>query len=184
MKDNERKRVWSHSSPKSSPPKKVSTSHCDHEEPGMVWLVLLCENKQLKTCYGCKNAIEDDNPECMSVAEELYRTWFDKVSRSTRVSFQKMWAYFHTECHKAKKPNSILHVCEHHHLTYPMRRKIAEAGYVVKWVYMIRPSVVLKLHLSNWLTYFLHFLYAPLQAHFTLIFYNFCRRCIVFSLSS
>ena len=63
MKDNERKRVRSHSSPK-SPPKKMRTSHCDLEQPGMVGLALLCENKQVKTCYGCKKAIEKDRPDC------------------------------------------------------------------------------------------------------------------------
>ena len=50
----------------------------------MVRLALLCENKQVKTCYGCKKAIEDDNPERMSVPEKLYRTWFDLRSVDRR----------------------------------------------------------------------------------------------------
>ena len=77
MKDIERKRVRSHSSPK-SPLKKMRTSHCDLEQPGMVGLALLCENKQVKTCYGCKKATEEDNPERMSVAEKLHRSRFDQ----------------------------------------------------------------------------------------------------------
>ena len=56
----------------------MRTSHCDLEQPGMVRLALLCENKQVKKCYGCKKAIEEDRPERMSVADKLYRSWFDR----------------------------------------------------------------------------------------------------------
>ena len=77
MKDNERKRVRSHSSPK-SPPKKMGTSHCDLEQPGVVQLALLCENKRVKTWYGRKKATEEDNPERMSVAQKLYKSWVDR----------------------------------------------------------------------------------------------------------
>ena len=129
LKENQRKRSrsWKQTSvtdPEQPPTKKV----CTHDDEGLIRLCDLKEHSRVRKCYSCTLPILHGNPHKVALATKLYRTYYDKLAKKTKMSFKKEWAYFHIACN-LDVDNRRVHICPGKQFKPEVLNLVADAGF-------------------------------------------------------
>ena len=117
LKDHQRQRIRQAKNSLNDKPVTVpaapSPPQCDHELENLVRLVNLSEHRRVRTCYGCKRPITENNIDENCLAHKLYRNYFDRVTGKVKSTFKREWAYFHVHCATAipSLTEKTLHIC-------------------------------------------------------------------------
>lgn len=100
----------------------------DHEEEGLVKVCRRSQHGKVKTCYECKGPIGLDVGNDFILARKIYRTYYDKGLKATRMSFKKEWAYFHIMPNCVQNLGNNVHVCDDFNSDCVLQRALTTVG--------------------------------------------------------